>query len=77
MSHVVSLKASQRDLVGKSSHVLSREGLIPAVIYGHGVENQNLVVDRRELKDAVVRMLRFAVTSVAAPSPRLEAETTA
>lgn len=48
MSHVVALKASPRDLIGKSSHVLAREGLIPAVVYGHGVETANLVVERRE-----------------------------
>src|SRR5512138_134093 len=35
----------------------------------------DLVVDRRELKDAVVRMLRFAAPGVPAPSARLEAET--
>jgi large subunit ribosomal protein L25 len=50
MSHVVALKASPRDLVGKSSHVLAREGQIPAVLYGHGVRTENLVVDRREFE---------------------------
>lgn len=48
MTHVVAIKASPRELVGKSSHVLAREGLIPAVIYGHNVETANLTVNRRE-----------------------------
>jgi len=50
MTHVVELNASRRQLVGKSSHRLAREGLVPAVLYGSGAEAVNLSVDRREFE---------------------------
>jgi len=48
MTESVALTATPRELVGKSSHLLAREGLIPAVLYGHGVTTQNLTINRRE-----------------------------
>ena len=48
MTHVAELKASRRDLVGKSSRPLAREGLVPAVLYGSGADPVNLSVNRRE-----------------------------
>jgi large subunit ribosomal protein L25 len=50
MSHVVALKAQPRAVVGKSSRALGREGLIPAVVYGHGIESTTIAVERREFE---------------------------
>ncbi|MDD5341015.1 MAG: 50S ribosomal protein L25 [Patescibacteria group bacterium] len=42
------LKATLREKVGKKSESLRKEGLIPAVLYGHGLDNKNLSVNRKE-----------------------------
>ena len=41
------LQAKKRDIVGKQVKTLRLEGQIPAVVYGHGVEAKNIVVDYR------------------------------
>ncbi len=40
----IKLKASLRDVVGKKVKASRKEGLIPAVLYGHGQKNENLWV---------------------------------
>lgn len=50
MTHVVELKADHRDVVGKSSRRLARQGRVPAVLYGAGIEATNLSVDRRDFE---------------------------
>lgn len=50
MTTAVTLKTAPRELVGKSSRMLAREGLIPAVVYGHNIETRNLAVDRRDFE---------------------------
>lgn len=48
------LKASNRDALGtRASKRLRREGLIPAVMYGHGEENVNLSLDAGEVHAAI------------------------
>lgn len=48
MSNTISLKAEQRRRNGTADvRRLRREGLIPAVIYGKGVDNLNLKIDER------------------------------
>lgn len=42
---VVKLNAQFREVVGGKVKALRREGLIPAVLYGHGVEPKNIFVD--------------------------------
>lgn len=42
------LKAEKRDSFGKKTGVLRREGLIPAELYGHGVENMHLAVAAKD-----------------------------
>jgi large subunit ribosomal protein L25 len=43
----LSLQGVKRDITGKHVKVLRSEGLVPAVVYGHGVESKNLAVDYR------------------------------
>lgn len=38
----IALKATKRDVFGKKLQKSRKEGLIPAVLYGHGVANENL-----------------------------------
>ncbi|NPV40296.1 MAG: 50S ribosomal protein L25 [Anaerolineae bacterium] len=44
----VILKAEKRELTGKQVKVLRREGKLPAVIYGKGIESTPIVLDRKE-----------------------------
>lgn len=39
------LSAARRNVVGKRIQSLRKQGKIPAVLYGHGVENQNLELE--------------------------------
>lgn len=39
------LKAKTREIIGKKVRKLRREGLLPAIIYGHGVESRPIVLD--------------------------------
>ncbi len=43
----VIIEAEKRELTGKQVKVLRREGKIPAVIYGKGVESTPIVLDRK------------------------------
>lgn len=42
------LLAQKREKLGKQNKPLRQEGLIPAVLYGKGLENQNLAVNAKE-----------------------------
>ncbi len=48
----ISLAAEARQITGKKVEAVRREGKIPAVIYGHGVESKNLTVDLRQFEKA-------------------------
>ena len=51
MSNVLNLPAETRDRVGKgASHVLRREGRVPAVIYGGNQEPLAIHVEEKELR---------------------------
>jgi len=43
---MASLKANKRLIVGKSVNGLRNKNLIPAVVYGHGFESQNIEIDK-------------------------------
>ncbi|MBN1584776.1 50S ribosomal protein L25 [Candidatus Uhrbacteria bacterium] len=43
----ISLSAQVREIKGKSVRRLREEGAVPAVIYGHGIGNSHVSVDRR------------------------------
>ena len=42
------VKANRREVIGKKVKVLRREGKLPAVIYGHGIEPTAITLDARE-----------------------------
>ena len=42
------LNATHRDLVGKKVKTLRREGKLPAVLFGHGVESTPILLDLKE-----------------------------
>jgi len=44
------LKVAKREVVGKKLRKIRKEGLVPAVLYGHGVKNENLSVNYLDLK---------------------------
>jgi large subunit ribosomal protein L25 len=44
------LKASKRKVTRKKARTLLKEGKIPAVLYGPGIENLNLEVEEREIE---------------------------
>jgi large subunit ribosomal protein L25 len=44
------LKARIRKAIGKKAKTLLKEGKIPAVLYGPGIENLNLDVDEKEIE---------------------------
>jgi large subunit ribosomal protein L25 len=50
MAADLELSASRRTVTGKHVHALRREGLIPAVLYGHNVEPVALSIDGRRLQ---------------------------
>ncbi len=42
---IITLKAQKRDLTGRKVSVLRKQSKIPAVLYGRGFDNQNIVVE--------------------------------
>ena len=50
------LKANKRDEVGtRKARRLRQQGLVPAVIYGHGEETQSIALDEHDLQLAILR----------------------
>lgn len=39
------LEAQKREIIGKKTRELKAKGIIPAVLYGHGVQNKNLAIN--------------------------------
>jgi len=50
MTDKVKLAARARDVLGRKTKKGRKEGLIPAVIYGRGIESQNLWIDNLDFK---------------------------
>ncbi len=50
MTEKVNLTATTRDVVGKKVKRSRAKGLIPAVVYGHGIESKPVFVDGKEFK---------------------------
>ncbi|MFH1047424.1 MAG: 50S ribosomal protein L25, partial [Patescibacteria group bacterium] len=44
------LNAAAREATGNQVGALRREGLIPAVVYGPGIENYNVSLEQREVE---------------------------
>ncbi len=51
----VELTAERRTVTGKAVRGLRRQGIVPAVIYGHGFEPQNVQVNTRALRRALAQ----------------------
>ena len=49
----IKLNASKREVTGKQVKQLRAQELVPAVVYGHGVEPSNISVDYREMERAL------------------------
>lgn len=47
------LAAQTRTVFGKKVESIRKEGLVPAEVYGHGVENMHVSVGKRELAKAI------------------------
>lgn len=54
MTETIKIAAERRALVGKSSKVLAREGKLPAVIYGVGVQSEALAIDKHTFEQVLV-----------------------
>lgn len=52
----ITLKAQRRQLVGKKVSQLRRNGLVPAVVYGHRTEPIPLVLDEKALRQILRRV---------------------
>ncbi len=48
------LEVSKRDVTGKKVRFLRRQGIVPANIYGHGIDSTSINVDARSLKSLMV-----------------------
>jgi large subunit ribosomal protein L25 len=44
------LEARIRKAIGKKAKTLLKEGKIPAILYGSGIENLNLEIDEKEIE---------------------------
>lgn len=51
----LSLKAAKRDILGKKSRFLRRQGVTPAHIFGHGIESLALQCDTAELQRIITQ----------------------
>ncbi len=47
---IIKLNATKREISGKKVKKLRTEGLIPAVVYGHGTESRNLSLNLRDFE---------------------------
>jgi large subunit ribosomal protein L25 len=50
------LEVSKRDITGKKVRFLRRQGIIPANIYGHGIDSTAINVDAKSLKHLLARV---------------------
>jgi large subunit ribosomal protein L25 len=66
------LKASKRELLGKRSRRLHREGKLAAVVYGHNAEPTPLVLDRLEFQKVFVKSGRTHLVDLAIDGARTE-----
>jgi large subunit ribosomal protein L25 len=58
------LKVSKRDITGKKVRFLRRKGIIPANIYGHGIDSTPVEVDAKSLKHLLVHTGKTDLISI-------------
>ena len=66
------LKASTRDLLGKRSRRLHREGKLSAVVYGHSATATPLVLDRLEFQKVFIKSGRTHLVDLVVDGSRTE-----
>ena len=52
---ILILKAAKRDILGKKTRFLRRQGITPAHLFGHGIESLALQCDTAELKRVILQ----------------------
>lgn len=55
MANEINLAAERRTITGKQVAQLRRQGVIPAVVYGHHLAATNIQIDERELNATIMR----------------------
>src|SRR3954466_8541700 len=55
------LTAEPREITGKASQKVRRQGLIPGVVYGHNVQSQSVQVPRKEFEQVYLRVGRTSL----------------
>src|SRR5258707_12624599 len=66
------LKATTRDLLGKSSRRLHGQGKLAAVVYGHNAKPTPLVLDRLEFQKVFVKSGRTHLVDLVLDGDRTE-----
>jgi len=61
---MLTLNAKIRTEQGRKTEELRREGVVPAVLYGPGIENKNLAVAAKELSDLLRRAGKTSLISL-------------
>lgn len=46
----IKLSIKSREVIGRKVNSLRAEGMVPGIVYGHGVKNRNVVIGERELE---------------------------
>ncbi|NIP33103.1 50S ribosomal protein L25 [Candidatus Saccharibacteria bacterium] len=46
----LSLSVKSREVAGRKVNSLRTQGLVPGIVYGHGIKNKNIVIGERELE---------------------------
>jgi large subunit ribosomal protein L25 len=60
----VIIPAEKREVVGKKVKVLRREGKLPAIIYGHGIDPINIVLDAREASRTLAKATSSSLITI-------------
>ena len=60
----VVIPAEKRDVIGKKVKVLRREGKLPAIIYGHGIDPMSIVLDAREASKTLAGASRSTLVTI-------------
>lgn len=73
------LKAERRVIIGKHVKQLRREGLVPAVVFGHAIEPMSIQIPAKELRAALVgggknRLISLKIEGEALPTLALPRE---
>jgi large subunit ribosomal protein L25 len=60
----VVLKATKRDVIGKKVKAMRRNGQLPAVLYGHGIEPHPITLDMREASRALFNLTSSSLVKI-------------